>query len=145
MFLLDTNVVAEVRKGPRCDPAVATWYWAQSDTDLYLSVMVLSEIRRGIERLERGGRRREASAFEKWLNGIVESFGERILPVDRRVADRWGRMMAEQTLPIADALMAATALVNDFTLVSRNVKDVSRTPARYLNPFTASASPPVRR
>jgi len=87
-FLIDTNVISEVRKGPRCDANVAAWYAAIEDDDLYLSVLVLGEIRRGIERA-RAGEPAKARALEQWLSVVSRSFGNRILPVDQRVAEEW--------------------------------------------------------
>jgi toxin FitB len=91
MFLIDTNVISEWRKGARCDANVASWFTSIDDNDLYLSVLVLGEIRRGIELL----RRRDpvqARALESWLARVDVAFGDRILPIDREVADEWGRL-----------------------------------------------------
>lgn len=102
--------------------------------DLFLSVLVVGEIRNGVEKL----RRRDgaaAAALEGWLEGLVASHGDRILPVDRRVAEEWGRLASRRSLPAVDALMAATAIVHGLTLVTRNVRDVSGTGAAVLDPF----------
>jgi hypothetical protein len=134
-FLLDTNVWSELRKGRRCDPGVASWLSAVDDADLFLSVLVVAEIRSGVERI----RRRDASAalsLDAWLRTLQESHTERILPVDLRVAEEWGRMASRLSVPVVDGLLAATALVHGLTLVTRNVKDVARTGASVLNPFS---------
>ncbi|HXY78228.1 MAG TPA: type II toxin-antitoxin system VapC family toxin, partial [Candidatus Acidoferrales bacterium] len=93
MYLIDTNVISEVRKGSRCNPRVAAWYKAIEDDQLYLSVIVLGEIRQGIERVRRRDPH-QAAAIEKWLAGVIDAFGARILPVDSAVADAWGRLSA---------------------------------------------------
>ena len=137
-FLIDTNVISEVRKGPRCDANVAAWYAAIEDDDLYLSVLVLGEIRRGIERA-RAGEPAKARALEQWLSVVSRSFGNRILPVDQRVAEEWGRMRAKRSAPVIDALLAATARVYDLTLATRNTADVAGLGAEVVNPFEAIA------
>ena len=137
-FLIDTNVISEVRKGARCDANVAAWYAAIEDDDLYLSVLVLGEIRRGIERA-RAGEPAKVRALEQWLSAVSRSFGNRILPVDQRVAEEWGRMRAKRSAPVIDALLAATARVYDLTLATRNTADVAGLGAEVVNPFEAIA------
>ncbi len=137
-FLIDTNVISEVRKGARCDANVAAWYAAIEDDDLYLSVLVLGEIRRGIERA-RAGEPAKARALEQWLSVVSRSFGNRILPVDQRVAEEWGRIRAKRSAPVIDALLAATARVYDLTLATRNTADVAGLGAEVVNPFEAIA------
>src|SRR5260370_15165262 len=133
MYLIDTNIISEVRKGRRCDRHVAAWYRAARDDELFLSVFVVGEIRQGIERLrQRNGQR--AGALEHWLEETLASFGERGLPVDERVAQIWGRINA-RGLPVIDSLLAATAEAHGLTLVMRNLKDVERSGVRCLNPF----------
>ena len=134
-FLLDTNVVSELRKRERCDAGVAGWMAAADPDSLFLSVLVIGEIRRGIERV----RRRDpatAEVLERWLTRLFETHADRILPVDRQVAEAWGRLDAAASLPTVDGLLAATALVHDFTLVTRNVRDFARTGVACLDPFT---------
>jgi predicted nucleic acid-binding protein len=137
-FLIDTNVISEVRKGARCDANVAAWYAAIEDDDLYLSVLVLGEIRRGIERA-RAGEPAKVRALEQWLSVVSRSFGNRILPVDQRVAEEWGRIRAKRSAPVIDALLAATARVYDLTLATRNTADVAGLGAEVVNPFEAIA------
>src|SRR5689334_14971399 len=100
MFLLDTNVISEIRKGPRCDRNVAAWYSSTAGRDLYLSVLVTGEIRRGIERVRPHDPQR-AGVFEQWLASIDSAFAGRILAIDRAVADEWGRIGAIRTIPVA--------------------------------------------
>lgn len=132
-WLIDTNVLSELRKGARADPGIQAWFAAADDQDLYTSVLVLGEIRRGIESIRRRDRP-SALAIEQWLVNVAVGFGERILPVDVMVADRWGRLNVPDPIPTVDGLLAATALVHDLVLVTRNVRDVSNTGARVLDP-----------
>jgi predicted nucleic acid-binding protein len=134
-LLVDTNVISELRKGPRADPGVSAWHRSVPDGSLYLSVLVLGEIRRGVESL----RRRDPAAaarLDRWLVRLVEDYGDRILPIDGAVSDAWGRLNVPDPIPAVDGLLAATALVHDMTLVTRNVADVQRTGVRCFNPFS---------
>jgi toxin FitB len=133
-YLIDTNIISEVRKGKRCDPNVAAWYASIDDADLYLSPLVLGEIRKGIE-LARPRDPERAERLEAWLEDVAAAFGDRILPVDHAVADEWGRMSAHRPVAVIDGLLAATAKVHRITLVTRNAKDVEGLGARVLNPF----------
>ena len=137
-YLIDTNIISEIRKGKRCDPRVAAWFDTIDDDELYLSVIVLGEIRQGIERL-RARDPRQTAALQNWLGEVIEVFGPRILPVDRAVAEAWGHLSAAGTFPVVDALLAATAKTYGLTLVTRNVKDVARSGVRWLNPFEFGA------
>jgi len=135
-FLLDTNVVSELRKGARADRNVVAWFESLDADDLYLSVLVVGEIRRGIERIRRRDPK-SAQALDRWLSALSAGFEDRILPVDRPVAEEWGRMNVPDPLPVVDTLMAATAKVHGLVLATRNVKDVASTGVRTLNPFVA--------
>jgi hypothetical protein len=133
-WLLDTNVLSELRKGARADAGVRAWFDQAADAELFTSVMVLGEIRRGIESV----RRRDSTAalaIEQWLLRLTETFADRVLPVDAEVADRWGALNVPDPVPTVDGLLAATALVHDLTLVTRNVRDVERTGVRSFDPF----------
>jgi predicted nucleic acid-binding protein len=133
-YLLDTNVVSEIRKGARANGAVMQWISDVKEEDLHLSVLVVGELRQGVERL----RTRDAASAERldrWLRRLAEGYEGRILPVDESVAQVWGRLNVPDPLPAVDGLLAATALVHDLTLVTRNKRDVARTGARLLNPF----------
>lgn len=132
-WLLDTNVVSEIRKGPRANPGVIRWATGRED-DLWLSVITVGEIRRGIE-LKRRHDELTARRLEAWLQGMLGSIGPRILPIDSRVAEMWGRLGVPDPLPAVDALLAATALVHDLTFVTRNVKDFERTGVKLVDPF----------
>jgi len=135
MFLIDTNIISEVRKAEPCDPNVAAWYAGVDDSDLYLSVLVTGEIRKGIE-LSRSRDRQKSEALQRWLHMLEQGFGERILPVSFSVADEWGRLGALRTVPVIDGLLAATDNVFDLTLVTRNTDDVAGLEVKILNPFT---------
>lgn len=135
-FLIDTNVISEVRKGARCNGNVAAWYSSIKDADLYLSVLILGEIRKGIE-LARPRDPAKAEALQGWLDAVVSAFADRVIPVDRFVSDAWGRMSATRPIPVIDGLLAATAKVHDLTLVTRNDADVAGLGVRVLNPFKA--------
>ena len=135
-YLLDTNIISEVRKGPRCNSRVATWYELIDDSEIYLSVLVLGEIRKGLERA-RQKTPAQVRALENWLAALATSFAQRILPIDQAVADEWGRMSASRPVSTIDALLAATAKVNNMTLVTRNTIDVADLGAKVLNPFEA--------
>ncbi len=136
--LIDTNIISEVRKGDRCDPNVARWWATLDDEKLYLSVLVLGEIRKGIERV-RPRDPRQAEAIGRWLEAVRTEFKGRILPVDQAIADEWGRMNAPNAVAILDGLLAATAKVNGLILATRNVSDVERTGVSLINPFEPEA------
>jgi len=139
MYLVDTNIISEVAKGRRCDRHVAAWYRDTRDDELFLSVLVVGEIRQGIERLRPRDRQR-AAVLDHWLQEILTSFGERVLSVDERVAQVWGRMNAREPLAAVDSLLAATAEAHGMTLVTRNLKDIERSGVRCLNPFEPAGS-----
>lgn len=135
-YLIDTNVISELRKGDRGDPGVASWFANLADDEIFLSLLTLGEIRRGVESI----RRRDvkaAAALESWLGRISEAHRERVLPVDRAVAEEWGRMNVPDPLPVVDGLLAATAKVAGLTLATRNTADVMRTGVSLVNPFAS--------
>lgn len=136
-FLLDTNVISELRKGDRADPNVLEWFSTLENEEILLSVLTIGEIRRGIESIrirDRGA----ATALDGWLHQIVAQYGDRILPIDRSIADEWGRINVPNPLPVVDGLLAATAKICGLTLATRNVKDIARTGASFVNPFLPS-------
>lgn len=133
-FLIDTNILAELRKRKRCNPNVCHWYAGVAESEIYISVIVLGEIRRGVELL----RRRDqvaAKSLDAWLNHLRYSLDDRLLPVTEAITDCWGRLGIPDPIPVADGLLAATALVHNLTLVTRNTHDVERTGVILLNPF----------
>lgn len=138
-FLLDTNCISElVRSKP--EPRVLQWMEAADESLLYLSVLTLGEIRKGVAGLSQSKRR---THLESWLELELQArFSGRILPIDTAVADRWGLIAAEakrkgKSVSVIDGLLAATALQHNLTIVSRNVGDFVSTPASIMNPWEA--------
>ena len=133
-FLLDTNIVSELRKMHRADPNVIAWVEATDAREMGTSVVVLAEIRRGIE-LNRRHDPEQAEALERWFGKMRSGIGDRIIPVDEPIAEQWARLNVPDPLPFIDGLLAATAIVRGLTLVTRNTADVARTGAKLLDPF----------
>ncbi len=138
-FLLDTNCISElVRATP--EPRVVAWMESTNEDLLYLSVLTLGEIRKGLAALSQGSRR---AHLESWIQmDLPVRFGNRILPIDEAVADRWGLLAAQARsrgtpLPIVDGLLAATAIHFNLTVVSRNVRDFANAQVPVLNPWEA--------
>ena len=133
-FLLDTNILSDLRRPTLAHAPLLAWFTEQVPDALYLSVITLGEIRQGLEQL----RRRDLRRFQilgRWLDDLTRLYGDRLLPIDGPVADEWGRLRAIRTLPVVDALLAATARVHDLTLVTRNEKDFDNLGVTILNPF----------
>jgi toxin FitB len=136
-FLLDTNCISEVVR-VKPEPRVMEWIEAAEETLLYLSVLTLGEIRKGLAGLPQGKRRTQ---LETWLEvELGARFAGRILSIDQSIADRWGLLAASakakgETLSTIDGLLAATAVQHNLTIVSRNVSDFSNTPVPVLNPW----------
>jgi len=135
-YLIDTNIISEVRKGERCDPHVSAWYASIADEQLFLSTLVLGEIRKEVE-LVRPRDADRAAALERWLRQIEAAFDGRVLGIDNAVSDQWGRMSAIRSIPVIDGLLAATAATNGLTLVTRKDRDIAGLGAMVLNPFLA--------
>ena len=133
-LLLDSNVLSELRRGERCGPRVRRWALSIAESELHTSVIVLGELKRGVERV-RPKDPRFAAELERWLSRLVARMGDRILPVNQAVALTWGRIAAPRVVPPIDGLLAATALVQGFTRVTRDVKDIADLGVSYLNPF----------
>ena len=133
-FLLDTNVLSELRRGRRCHPNVERWFGTVDDLEVYTSVLVLGELKRGIDRV-RPTNPTFAGDLERWLTRLIAAMGKRVLPVDQSVALAWGVLSAPRTVPPIDGLLAATAMVHGYTIVTRNVKDMADLGVSYLNPF----------
>jgi predicted nucleic acid-binding protein len=136
-FLLDTNCISEVVR-PKPDPHVMVWIEAAEESLLYLSVLTLGEIRKGLAALPQGRRR---SRLETWLEVELQArFSGRILSIDAAVADRWGFLAASakskgKPLSAIDGLLAATAIHHNLTIVSRNVGDFANTQVPVVNPW----------
>jgi len=133
-FLLDTNVLSETRK-PRCNPGVTEWIAATSASRMHLSTLTIGEVGQGIAQLQNRGDHRQAAVFEEWLDDVIQAFDERIVPVTLDVAQAWGTQSLERPVSPVDGLIAATANVHGWTLVTRNTKDFEHTGVRLLNPF----------
>jgi toxin FitB len=139
-FLLDTNVISELLK-PKPEPKVTTWIDANDEELLFLSVLTLGEIRKGVVLLPRSARR---MMLEAWLRKDLRlRFSDRILDIDQEVADCWGQISGLAgargvNLPVIDGLLAATAIQHNLTLVTRNTRDVAATGVTLFNPWTDS-------
>ncbi|HDR9258015.1 TPA: type II toxin-antitoxin system VapC family toxin [Burkholderia vietnamiensis] len=137
MFLVDTNVISEVRKRERADKGVMAFFRkaARDDADLYLSVVTVGELRRGVEIIRHRGDKSQATRLENWLDGVLREFASNILAVDEEIGQLWGRLRVPHPEHSLDKLIAATALIHDLIVVTRNVDDFAGTGARVLNPF----------
>jgi hypothetical protein len=133
-FLIDTNIISEVRKGARANAGVAAWYAAAPPAEVFLSSIVVGEIRRGVE-LIRLRDPLQAAAFDRWLRQVRTTFGDRVLPVSTEVAELWGKLSVPDPLPRNDGWIAATALAHGLTVVTRNKRDMERTGVPVLDPF----------
>lgn len=136
-YLLDTNVLSELRKSARCDPRVARWAEVCAPRDLFTSVLVIGEIRKGIE-LRRRSDPAQAQTLERWLRTVQETFRGRVLPVDQATAEAWGSLNVPDPVPTIDGLLAATAQVHGMTLVTRDASIPADRGVRLLNPFDAA-------
>lgn len=133
-FLLDTNVISEIRKRERANPNVARWVARTPAREIATSVIVLAGIRRGIE-LKRRNDPKQAQFLDRWFMQMRSRLGDRVLPIDEPVADAWAMLSIPNPLPLIDGLLAATAKVHSLTLVTRNTADVARTRVSVLDPF----------
>jgi predicted nucleic acid-binding protein len=136
VFLLDTNVVSELRR-PRPHGAVVAWLQATPDSNLYVSAVTIGEIQAGIE-LTRDQDPEKASEIESWLEQIAESYN--ILVMDARTFRSWARLMHRQSDHlIEDAMIAATAAVHNLIVATRNIRDYGRLGVKTFNPFSTPA------
>ncbi|WP_017536763.1 type II toxin-antitoxin system VapC family toxin [Nocardiopsis halophila] len=132
-YLLDTGVLGESRRSVP-DPHVTAWLSSVEGAQLFTSVMVLGEIRRGCEIIRPRDAAR-ATALDRWITLLTRRFDRRALPITLEIAEAWARMSAPDRLPEIDGLIAATAHVHGLTVVTRNIKDFERTGVPCLNPF----------
>jgi toxin FitB len=138
-YLIDTNVISELRRREP-EPRVVQWFEQHPSHQLFLSVLTLGEIRRGVERLAESERQQ---TLRRWLEQDLPAFfSGRVLPIDEAIAHRWGRLLAEmgRPLPAIDSLLAATALEHNLVLITRNLKDVVDLPLTVVNPWQADDS-----
>ena len=135
LYLLDTNVISELRKGSRCNPALAAWEQAELiPQGGAVSVITIGEIRKGIDLIAQRDAQ-QAASLETWLQGLLQQFASRILPITTEVAEEWGRLNAKRPMAAADSLLGATANVHNLILATRNVNDISDVGVRVVNPF----------
>ena len=135
MFILDTNVVSELRKPARASVRVTEWASRIASVELYLSAMSVLELELGILRMERKDRR-QGTELRKWMEGqVLIEFAGRVLPVDTTVALRCAGLHVPNPMPERDAMIAATALVHKMTIVTRNTRDFERTGVATINPW----------
>ena len=134
-YLLDTNVLSETRK-KKADPGVMAFLQATDSSALYLSVLTIGELRKGIA-IKRRTDLTAARALAGWLEGLEFGFVDRILPIDGPTARLWGDWSGDRPRPVIDTLLAATAAKHSLTLVTRNIRDIAGLPVRAHNPWTA--------
>lgn len=133
-YLIDTNVVSELRKRQRADPGVLRWFDSCEAEELFLSVLVVGELRHGIELLRRKDKE-AARSLDRWLRRLEHDYGDRILAATLPICERWSRLGLERAIPPIDGLLAATAIEHRLTLVTRNVAHIDQSGADALNPF----------
>ena len=137
MFLIDTDVVSELRKKNRADKGVLIFFQQfQVESDrCFVSSITLGELRRGVELIRVRGDLQQAEHLERWLVQVRSDFANRILPIDLDVAELWGKLRVPDATNSIDKLISATALINALTVVTRNIKHFERTGVPVLNPF----------
>jgi predicted nucleic acid-binding protein len=138
MYLVDTNVVSEIRKRERANKGVRAFFRraVKESSDLYMSVVTVGELRRGVEIMRHRGDGAQTGILDAWLTATLDEFAQNILPVDEDIGQLWGRLRVPHAEHAPDKLIAATALIHDLIVVTRNVDDFSSTGVRLLNPFT---------
>jgi len=133
-YLVDTNVISELRKGQRCHESVAAWWSTVAPEDIFLSVLTIGEIRKGVESVRRRDAR-SAGTLEAWLLRLISHYRDQILAIELDIVEEWGWMSVPDPLPVVDGLLAATAKVRGLTLVTRNFADIARTGVDSFNPW----------
>lgn len=135
MYLIDTNVISEARKGTKTNIGVQKFLTETNTSELYLSVQTIGEIRRGVEQIGHRGDTEQAKRLETWLELVVSEYADRILEFDVDCAQVWGALMSPHPHHAIDKQIASIALIHDMTLVTRNVDDYFLTGVRLQNPF----------
>jgi len=135
VYLVDTNVISEARKGKKANPGVQKFFKTTAAEELYLSAQTVGEIRRGLENIRNRGDLPQARKLEKWLDLVVTEYADKILAFDEECAQVWGRLMSPHHQHPIDKQIAAIALINDLTVVTRNVEDFRGTGVALNNPF----------
>jgi len=138
MYLLDTDVISEIRKGDKANPGVRAFFGdtSRESVDLYLSVVTIGELRQGVERIRHRGDDAQAKRLGRWLKQMTMTYAESILPFDEETAHVWGRLRVPNPENPLDKQIAATALIHDLAVVTRNVSHFAPTGVRVVNPFT---------
>jgi len=135
VYLIDTNVIGEARKGKNANPGVRNFWQTANDTDIFIPVQTVGEIRRGVENIRHRGDLPQAAQLEAWLEIVVTQYADRILAFDADCAQVWGKLMSPHHQHPVDKQIAAIALIYDMTVVTRNVGDFQGTGVRLQNPF----------
>jgi predicted nucleic acid-binding protein len=137
MFLVDTNVISEARKGERANAGVRAFFAeaGQQDWPLFLSAISIGELRRGVDLIRHRGDSPQAEALEHWLVQLLQVYGDRVLVFDSDAAQLWGRLRVPHPEDLLDKQIAAIALLHELTVVTRNTADFAATGVALLNPF----------
>ena len=133
-YLLDTNVVSELRKRDRANDHLRAWFATHHTDEFWLSVLVVGELKRGIELINRRDPA-AADALRTWLDHVIDDYSDRILPITMAITTRWAAISVPDPIPVIDGLLASTALEHDLTLVTCNTTDIARTEVTQINPF----------
>jgi predicted nucleic acid-binding protein len=138
MYLVDTNVISEVRKKSKANKGVRAFFkqTIEDEIPMFISVVTVGELRRGVELIRYRGDVRQANQLEKWLQALLTEYQDHILDINHDVAQLWGRLRVPHPENALDKQVAATALIYELTVVTRNHKDFIKTGVRVLNPFT---------
>ena len=137
MYLVDTDVISELRKKETANQGVVTFFKeaSSSDAPLYLTAVTVGELRRGVELVRYRGDAKQAQLLERWLGGLLADFGDSVLAFDADAAQVWGRLRVPHPENPLDKQIAATALIHDLVLLTRNVKHFAATGVKLFNPF----------
>jgi len=135
VYLVDTNVISEARKGAKANPGVMAFWRGAGATDIYLSAQTVGELRRGLENIRLRGDHAQAKRLAAWLDSVTSDYADRILAFDADCAQVWGKLMSPHPQHPIDKQIAAIALIHDLTVVTRNVDDFRGTGTRLHNPF----------
>ena len=138
MYLVDTNVISEARKKSKANKGVRAFFRQaiEDETRTFISVVTVGELRRGVESIRYRGDVRQANRLEKWLVALLTEYQDHILDINQDIAQLWGRLRVPHPENALDKQIAATALIYELTVVTRNHKDFVKTGVRVLNPFT---------
>ena len=138
MYLIDTNVISEIRKKSKANKGVRAFFKQAivDETPMFMSVVTAGELRRGVELIRYRGDVRQADQLERWLVALLDEYQDHILDINQDIAQLWGRLRVPHPENALDKQIAATALIHELTVVTRNHKDFVKTGAPVLNPFT---------